>query len=541
MKTKIILLFLLIPHLLSAQSYYRNWTVKSNTQKEKIALVIANNYYKSGGQLVAPIPTAKKLATKLKSKDIDVMVGHDLSRIQMLQIFQEFANELKDYQFGIVFYLGHGFQIEGENYLIPVDANPQTKWEVKYSAVNVDDVLKLMNYPQKPKVIVLDACRNNPFEQHWTSAERSGNRDGFNAVPAPSNSEILFTTQKNSKVRDNNPYIQYFMEELDKGGCLDDMVRNISRRILKSGNQQVPAKYGLLLDKVCFGQMAVSGASTSSFSIKKPTTVTFSETKENSFKLTAKKLDFIPENMVFVEGGSFEMGCVTGDSNCGSDEKPAHQVTLDDFYIGKYEVTNAEFCEFLNVKGNKTEGGATWLDIESSACQIEYKNNKYIPKSGYSQYPVIEVTWYGANAYAQWKGMRLPTEAEWEYAARSRGKSEIWAGTSTENSLDKYANYYGDKDGYSKTAPVGKFQPNDLGVYDMSGNVWEWCADWYDSAYYKNSPKSNPVNQTKATYRVLRGGSWAINAVNCRSSNRYYYFPGNSLNDYGFRLAHSLK
>jgi len=522
MKTKILLLFLLIPQFLSAQSHYRNWKVKPNTQKEKIALVIANNYYQSNGNLKEPIPTAKKLTATLKKQGIDVLEGHDLNRVQLLKIFQDFAVKLKGYQFGMVFYLGHGFQIDGENYLIPIDANPKTKWEVKYNAVNVEDVLKLMNYPEKPKIIVLDACRNNPFEKHWTSAERSATKNGFKEVPAPSNAEIFFSTQKNSQVRDDNPYMEYFMDELDKGGCLDDMVRNISRRILKMGNRQVPAKYGLLLDKVCFGRVEVSDGST-------------------NFQPAIKKPDLVPENMTFVEGGSFQMGCIEGDSNCQDDEKPVHEVILDDFFISKYEVTNDEFCEFLNAKGNKTEGGVTWLDVKSSYCLIEYKKNKYVPKTGYSQHPVVEVTWYGANAYAEWKGMRLPTEAEWEYVARSRGKNEIWAGTSNESSLDKYANFSGDKDGYSKTAPIGKFQPNGLGIYDMSGNVWEWCSDGYDSAYYKNSPKSNPVNQTKATSRVLRGGSWYDNAVYCRSSNRYDLSPDGSYYFIGFRLAHSSK
>lgn len=521
MKTKILLLFLLIPQLLSAQSYYRNWTVKSNTQKEKIALIVANNYYKSGGRLVAPIPTAKKLAAKLKSKNIDVMIGHDLNRLQFLDVINDFSNKLRHYQQGLVFYLGHGFQIEGENFLIPIDANPQNKLDVEVQAIKVDYILKKMNYPKKPKIIVLDACRDNPFKRNWTSKDRGTTMDGFGNVLAPSNAEILFTTQKDSKVADGNPYLSYFIEELDKGGCIDDMVRNITKRIYTEVGSQLPAKYGQLFEEVCFG-------------VKIPIVP-----------------DFIPENMVFVEGGSFQMGCVTGDKNCEDDETP-HQVILSDFYIGKYEVTNAEYCEFLNAKGNKTEGGVTWLDLKSSYCQIEYKNSKYIPKSGYSQYPVIEVTWYGANAYAEWKGMRLPTEAEWEFAARSRGKNEIWAGTSTESSLSRYGNFCdknceyswkesGQNDGYKRTAPVGSFQANDLGVYDMSGNVYEWCADWYDSAYYKNSPKSNPVNQTKATFRVLRGGSWRFNAVSYRSSNRSSNGPDSGSNFSGFRLAHSLK
>ncbi len=258
--------------------------------------------------------------------------------------------------------------------------------------------------------------------------------------------------------------------------------------------------------------------------------------------------DLVPEGMIFVEGGSFIMGCLEGDNDCQDDEKPRHEVILDDFYIGKYEVTNAEYCEFLNAKGKHKDGDKTWLAIESSYCKIEYKNGRYTPKSAYGKHPVVVVTWYGADAYAKWKGMRLPTEAEWEYAARSRGKNEKWAGTSSEGRLDSYGNFcdkncsYSWKkenanDGYERTAPVGSFQPNDLGVYDMSGNVWEWCSDWYDKEYYKTSPKINPQNTYKNKFRSLRGGSWDDLPRNCRTSYRYNFSPSNTVIIAGFRLA----
>ncbi len=247
-----------------------------------------------------------------------------------------------------------------------------------------------------------------------------------------------------------------------------------------------------------------------------------------------KRRDFIPktpEGMVFVKGGSFMMGCIEGDNDCQNDEKPRHEVVLDDFYIGKYEVTNAEYCDFLNAKGKHKD----WLDLKYS--NIENKNGRYTPKSGYAQHPVVAVTWYGADAYAKWKGMRLPTEAEWEYAARSRGQNEKWAGTSSEGNLHLYGNYSGKKDRYGGTAPVGSFQPNDLGIYDMSGNVWEWCSDGYDSAYYQKSPKSNPENTHKKNSRSLRGGSWSYDPSYCRTSDRSYNFPTGSYYSAGFRLA----
>lgn len=586
-----ILLLILVTQALSAQNHYRNWAVKLDTKKEKIALVIANNQYESNGNLSAPIPTAKRLTATLKNQDIDVLEGHDLNRAQLLEMFHDFVDKLQAYQVGMVFYLGHGFQIDGENYLIPIDANPQSKLDVDIQAIKVDYILKKMDYPNKPKIVVLDACRDNPFEQNWTSTERSTNRGGLGDVKAIRNAEIFFTTQKNSKVRDDNPYLQYFMEELDKGGCIDDMARNISRRILQHDNQQSPARYGQLLEKVCFEKEVVkltenpkpidrvtenseekNPSKSADIVIRKPKETTPEKPRDivvqkpqKEREMPPKKAiptpspqfrDFVHRRMVLIEGGSFQMGCMEADSNnpkkgcvsakgvaCEENEQPVHQVQLNDFYIGKYEVTNAEYCEFLNAIGNQIEGGATWLDIQSASCQIEQKNNQFAPKSGYTQYPVVEVTWYGANAYAQWVGMRLPTEAEWEYAARSRGQNETWAGTSIEGDLHKFANYNvkSDKSTTNKTTPIGKYQPNALGLYNMTGNVWEWCADWYDEAYYKNSPAINPFNQKKASNRVLRGGSWYVPAAYCRSSNRGSGKPNGSRYDSGFRLARSVR
>lgn len=130
---------------------------------------------------------------------------------------------------------------------------------------------------------------------------------------------------------------------------------------------------------------------------------------------------------------------------------------------------------------------------------------------------------------------RLPTEAEWEYAARSGGKNEKYAGTSNESELGDYA-WYSINSG-SKTHPVGQKKPNGLGIYDMSGNVWEWVNDWYDSDYYKNSPKNNPTGPSSGQYRVLRGGSWFTGARTTEAPDRSRYGPSIRDNGFGFRLV----
>ncbi len=235
------------------------------------------------------------------------------------------------------------------------------------------------------------------------------------------------------------------------------------------------------------------------------------------------------KDMVFIEGGEFIMG---NDGYAGNNQ-PAHQVWVDGFYIDKYEVTNAQFCQFLNEKGNQTDAGKLWLDIRESRCQIVYQNGKYLPKAGYDHHPVINVTWYGARAYAQWTGKRLPTEAEWEFAARGGNRSNHFEFSGSNN----YQEVAWVQENTSDSQPIGLKKPNELGLYDMSGNVWEWCEDYYDAAYFKNSPYKNPRGPDAGSKRVIRGGAQSHRAGFSHVWSRMDYNPTSSYVILGFRCA----
>lgn len=217
--------------------------------------------------------------------------------------------------------------------------------------------------------------------------------------------------------------------------------------------------------------------------------------------------------MVFVKGGCFDMGDTFGDGE--SDEKPVHKVCLADFYIGKYEVTQKKWNE---VMGSNPSNFKNCADC-----------------------PVEQVSWNDVQGYIdklnkQMGGKyRLPTEAEWEYAARSGGKKEKWAGTSNESELGEFA--WSDQNSGSKTHPVGQKRPNGLGLYDMSGNVWEWVADWYGSGYYGNSTEDNPKGPSSGSRRVFRGGGWGDGARYVRSASRNRYSPDLRYDFIGFRLV----
>ena len=232
--------------------------------------------------------------------------------------------------------------------------------------------------------------------------------------------------------------------------------------------------------------------------------------------------------MVYVPAGAFEMGSTEGDS----DEQPVHTVALDGFWIDQTEVTNAQFATFLNQKGNQTEGSVTWLDLENEHCLIERVGREYRLKSGYSDHPVIEVSWYGAAAYCTWAGARLPTEAEWEYAAR--GPNNLiypWGDSSPNNTFLNYNMNVGD------TATVGSY-PNGAswcGALDIAGNVWEWVADWHGD--YPSGLQVSPTGPSSGQYRVLRGGSYPYDQRDARAANRSYTWPRIRDNIVGFRCV----
>lgn len=307
-------------------------------------------------------------------------------------------------------------------------------------------------------------------------------------------------------------------------------------------------------------------------------------------------------DMVLVAGGTFEMG-----SNAAhEDETPVHTVTLKPFLLDRHEVTNRQFTAFVDATGFVTSAerdGAAWcyLKGESDFRYVNGANWRHPegPDSSISDrlgHPVVCVSWDDAHAYAEWAGKRLPTEAEWEYAARSRGAQHVAANPnapSTEfahedrthkdhaqhefsesssghpssrshelpdlhaahssHQSDAYvtANIWQGvwpaenklSDGFFGTAPVGSFEPNKINVYDMIGNVWEWTADWYDATYYATSPTENPTGPLKSTTRVARGGSWFCSANYCGAYNSHYRGsspPDHAFNNVGFRCAADL-
>jgi formylglycine-generating enzyme required for sulfatase activity len=265
-------------------------------------------------------------------------------------------------------------------------------------------------------------------------------------------------------------------------------------------------------------------------------------------------------DMVAIPGGTFRMGDHAGAGY--ANERPVHSVTLDAFFMDKYEVSNTKFADFLN-NTTVTVSGSYVYQVGGAGqriCQLQnglsYNGSTFAIDAGKDNRPVVSETWYGAVLYSNYlstvngltpcydettfacdftaDGFRLPTEAEWEYASRGGEHNPYYQypwGSNSINSSDANYSY-----NIGATVDVGNYAANGYGLYDMAGNVKEWCNDKYAPNYYSSSPSTNPTGPLNSSYRVYRGGSWGVGAFNLRCAYRSYTYPHDYLQWLGFRV-----
>jgi sulfatase modifying factor 1 len=278
-----------------------------------------------------------------------------------------------------------------------------------------------------------------------------------------------------------------------------------------------------------------------------------------------------PSTLVQLDGGTFSMGDESAWAYLGDGEGPVHEVSVNPFAIDPYTVTNVAFAQFVDATGHVTDAerfdwsfvfggflpddapetrgvvgaewwrqlyGANWRHPEGPGSSIEDRLD----------HPVVHVSWNDAQAYCAWSETRLPTEAEWEFAARAGSPSPFPWGDELEPNGEHRMNVFQGEfprhntclDGYAATAPVDAFPPNAFGLHNVTGNVWEWCEDWYSPSYYSQSPRNDPRGPTTGTTRVERGGSYLCHASYCRRyrvSARLGAEPESSTGNLGFRVA----
>ena len=492
----------------------------AQNKQKRIALIIGNTDYLFGSSLKNPVNDIDLMETTLIRLGFKVFRHTNITHKQFKKAISTFSNKAGQYDVAVFYYAGHALQSEGINYLIPTDSKPLTEYDLKIEAISTNEIInKFAEHKKTVNIVILDACRDNPFRSLYKV-----NRSGLNAMNPPSGTIIAFATSAGETAADGKGNNGLYTLELTKQMLIpqriEDVFINTRNEVEKlSSGKQSPQEWSKLRQKFFLTeQSAIINNDPFSLADNKPATYDVKRSYSNS----RSGLE-----MINIKNSLFLMGSANGKT----DEQPIHKVKLTNYSLSRYEVTNKQYCKFLNYINCPRKGKYKkhqYINIGSSFCQIEYKKGRFRPKTNKANYPVVEVSWYGANAYCKWMGGRLPTEAEWEYAASSGSLSD-------KNSLDKTSWY--NKDAKSHSHPVGQKKKNSLGLFDMNGNVWEWCADWYDKDYYAISPDENPENIIPYKLKVLKGGSWKNTAYSCRRQTRYRFMPEKSANNIGFRVC----
>ena len=481
--------------------------------------------------LYNPENDAVDMAAALEGLDFEVILRTNANLRTMVEAVQEFGRRLPDGGVGLFYYSGHGVQSKGENYLIPLAANIQSDADIQFEALNANRVLAQMEEANQRgvNVVILDACRTNPYKGYLKSPAA-----GLAPMDA-AGSLIAYATAANTEARGysddrNSVYTKHLLAVLQEQPFLSvtDLFVEVARRVAQETDHQQRPWLALSLTSLFrFAELAPTPVPPT------PTAPLPTPTPANTWTDPVTGMEFVR-----IPAGCFQMGSPKNEKVRDDDEGPVHEVCLQEFWMGKYEVTNAQYRQFKR-------------DHDSQ----EYKGHSF---NGGNQ-PAVYVSWNAARDFTEWLTkqhnaqytFRLPTEAEWEYAARAGvTASRFWgddpdeacgyANVADETAKQQWSNWtiHDCDDGYAVTAPVGSFRPNQFGLYDMLGNVWEWCLDTYHDSY-QGAPLDGSVwgNLDDGKAKLLRGGSWYGDPPYVRSAYRYRRGPDNRSNHVGVRLV----
>ena len=406
------------------QINYRGWVRTKTTvsDERKIALVIGNSEYMFGARLAQPANDAQTIAGALEAQGYEVEIGYNLDRNAFNEAIESFSQKFRTYDSGIVYYAGHGFQIDGENYLIPVDANPESKFQVYAQCINVEDFFKAFNQPDKPKVIILDACRNNPFVQNrnWT-AEYRGTTHGMAEVNEMDNSLIVFSTEKNTVVRDDNPFTEILSALIREGGgyTMHEILGKVQTEIRKINSTQRITTQGLLMKQITFGESAFRPQSNP-------------ESKDSDGDMIPDKIDQCPTEF----GSIYNNGCPgEGNSSNGDIDMDGITDNQDDCPEAAGPMENKGCPEaaydgpFDNGTFTDARDGQTysWVRLKDGqkwmAQNLNFKSDDswcYDDKNKNCQKFGRLYSWNAAQSACP-KGWHIPSEYEWKRIVENYG------------------------------------------------------------------------------------------------------------------------
>ena len=494
------------------------------TNENRKAIVIGMSEYGGNKNLNNTLNDANDMADALTMLGFEVTLLRNNNLRNLETNLTNWYNTIEHNDMAIFYFAGHGVEVAGENFLIPVDAELSSEADIRYNTLSVNKVLDNMDLRKvRFKLLILDACRDNPFTRGWN---RSSSATGLAGMIAPKGTLIAFAAAPGKTAQDggthqlrNGVFTHFLKQEIVKKGLtIDNILNRVAGSVSNLTNdQQLPYKSGIVTEDFYF-----IPPMTGDHPIPDPVP---ENPQVQIVKVEKERHPSEPE-MVFVQGGSFMMGCTAEQGYyCENHEKPSHQISVSSFYIGKYEVTQAQWKAIMGTTVRQ---------------QLDKTNSNWPIVGEGDNYPMYYVNWVEVQEFirllneATGKKYRLLTEAEWEYAARGGNKSQGYKYSGSNNLLD--VAWFEDNTG-NGSHQVGLKRANELGIYDLSGNVWEWCQDWYGA--YSSSTQRNPIGASTGSYRVLRGGSWNGVERNSRVSNRSMNTTDSRFYDLGFRLAYS--
>ncbi len=530
--------------------------------ERRVALVIGNGQYQGVAKLSNPVNDATALAETLKGLGFDqVTLRTDLGRDQFNSALRDFAREADRADWAVIYYAGHGMEIGGINYMIPVDARLATDRDIEFEAIDLNKVLTSVDSAAKLKLVILDACRDNPFvgQMKRSVASRSIGR-GLGQVDS-GGTMVVYAAKHGQTASDgdgrNSPFMTSLLKRIQTPNVevrrLFDLVR--VDVMAQTRQRQQPFTYGSLPpEDYYFQRTAAVGPGPAP--VPRPQA------------WVGKDCPQCPD-MVSIPLGSFVMGAASGEEEREKvpqemlgHASPQRAVTISDrFSLGRYEVTRGQYAAFVAATGRANGSTCDGLGTDGKWANQPGRSwlNPGFPQTDSD--PVVCVSWHDATAYVEWlsrttgKTYRLPSEAEWEYAARAgAGKARYWGDGRNEacrfaNAADRTAaqklNWnpnasdfvFQCNDNFTYTAPVGKFQPNSFGLHDMLGNVWEWVEDCWNDSYQQAAPTQEARRGGNCGLRVLRGGGWYNNPRVVRAAYRARDPAGGHLSQVGFRVA----
>jgi formylglycine-generating enzyme required for sulfatase activity len=570
-------------------------------QAQRVALVVGNAAY-TDRPLRNPVNDAALIQTTLSNLGFQVSVLRNADRKTLLGGLRDFEAKARNAEVAVFFYAGHGAQVSGSNYLIPLNAQISAESDVPDEAIDAASVLRRIEDARaKVGLVILDACRDNPY----TGSSRSGAR-GLARMNVPTGTIVAYATAPGSTAddgagRSNGVYTEQLARYLGRPGLdikdvFDRTAQEVERLtagkqrpreevglrgrfVLKEGGQQVATARVEPVPPPASPLSGIQASSGAYYFGSSGAAQTGTPASSGAYYFGSsgaalpvatagqvlKDCAFCPE-LVVVPAGTFNLGSDAADLQSGrlpktpddpsnsSSTKP--RVSIPSFAAGRYAVTRGEFASFVAASNYKTEAE------RGSGCQVwtgskwEWQTQSNWRAVGFSQsddHPVVCVSWNDTLAYTSWlsqqtgKRYRLLSESEREYAARAGTDTAFWWGNSLHTGQANYdgsGSFNGSPKGESRraTVPVNRFSANAFGLFNVHGNVWEWVEDCFHSNFVGAPNDGKPWTTNCArNLHIARGGSWFDIPVNLQSVYRVWREPSSSSNTHGFRVARDLK